>query len=198
MARGINERFGGWFPLVLLAVLAALTFWLDHVVQPPAPRPQAPKDEPDYIVDGLSAMRMDRSGRVKHTLQAQRMTHYPEEDLTVLVSPRFVAYGEGHVPVTITSKHARMSGNGENVYFEDDVRVVRAPEGKLSELTLETSYLHVIPDENIAKTDKPVTIRDATAVVVASGLELHSETRVLELHGRVKGTFESPRVQSEH
>ena len=198
MARGINERFGGWFPLVLLGVLAALTFWLDHVVQPPAPRPQAPKDEPDYIVDGLSAMRMDRSGRVKHTLQAQRMTHYPEEDLTVLVSPRFVAYGEGHVPVTITSKHARMSGNGENVYFEDDVRVVRAPEGKLSELTLETSYLHVIPDENIAKTDKPVTIRDATAVVVASGLELHSETRVLELHGRVKGTFESPRVQSEH
>ena len=198
MARGINERFGGWFPLVLLAVLAALTFWLDHVVQPPAPRPQAPKDEPDYIVDGLSAMRMDRSGRVKHTLQAQRMTHYPEEDLTVLVSPRFVAYGEGHVPVTITSKHARMSGNGENVYFEDDVRVVRAPEGKLSELTLETSYLHVIPDENIAKTDKPVTIRDATAVVVASGLELNSETRVLELQGRVKGTFESPRVQSEH
>ena len=198
MARSINERFGGWFPLVLLAVLAALTFWLDHVVQPPAPRPQAPKDEPDYIVDGLSAMRMDRSGRVKHTLQAQRMTHYPEEDLTVLVSPRFVAYGEGHVPVTITSKHARMSGNGENVYFEDDVRVVRAPEGKLSELTLETSYLHVIPDENIAKTDKPVTIRDATAVVVASGLELNSETRVLELQGRVKGTFESPRVQSEH
>ena len=198
MARGINERFGGWFPLVLLAVLAALTFWLDHVVQPPAPRPQAPKDEPDYIVDGLSAMRMDRSGRVKHTLQAQRMTHYPEEDLTVLVSPRFVAYGEGHVPVTITSKHARMSGNGENVYFEDDVRVVRAPEGKLSELTLETSYLHVIPDENIAKTDKPVTIRDATAVVVASGLELNSETRILELLGRVRGTFEASRVQSEH
>jgi lipopolysaccharide export system protein LptC len=188
----MNERFGGWFPLVLLAVLAGLTFWLDRVVQPPAgPRPLPPRDEPDYIVDGLSAMRMDRSGRVKHTLRAQRMTHFPEEDLTVLVSPRLVTYGEGRVPVTITSKHARMSGNGENVYFEDDVRVVRAPEGKLSELVLETSYLHVIPDANIAKTDKPVTIKDATAVVEASGLELNSETRVLELQGRVRGTFEA-------
>jgi lipopolysaccharide export system protein LptC len=198
LARGINERFGGWFPLVLLAVLAALTFWLDHVVQPPAPRPQAPPDEPDYIVDGLSAIRMDRTGSVKHTLQAQRMTHFPEEDLTLLVSPKFVTYGEGHVPVTITSKHARMSGNGENVYFEDDVQVVRAPQGKLGELVLETSYLHVIPDANIAKTNKPVTIRDSTAVVVASGLEFNSETRVLELQGRVRGTFESRGVQSEH
>jgi lipopolysaccharide export system protein LptC len=197
LARGINERFGGWFPLVLLAVLAALTFWLDHVVQPPVPRPEAPPNEPDYFVEGLSAMRMDRSGHVKHTLEAQRMTHFPQDDLTVLVAPRFVAYGEGHVPVTITSKHARMSGNGEDVYFEDDVRVVRAPEGRLSELVLETSYLHVIPDDNIAKTDKPVTIRDATAVVVASGLELNSETRVLELQGRVRGTFEPSGVQSE-
>jgi len=61
---------------------------------------------------------------------------------------------------------------------------------------LETSYLHVIPDANIAKTDKPVTIKDATAVVEASGLELNSETRVLELQGRVRGTFE-PRGAAE-
>src|SRR3982751_1093213 len=116
----MNERFGGWFPLILLAALAALTFWLDHVVQPPAgPRAEAPRDEPDYIVDGLSAMRMDRQGRLKHTLRAQRMTHYPEDDLTLLVEPRFVAYEEGRAPVTVTSRHARMSGNGENVYFQD-------------------------------------------------------------------------------
>ena len=191
----MNERFGGWFPLILLAALAGLTFWLDHVVQPPGDRrPEAPRDEPDYIVDGLSAMRMDRQGRLKHTLHAQRMTHYPEEDLTLLVDPHFVTYEEGHAPVTITSRRARVSGNGDDVYFEDNVRVVRAPEGKLSELVLETSFLHVIPDANIARTDKPVTIRDATAVVDASGLELNSETRVLELQGRVRGTFDPART----
>ena len=86
-----------------------------------------------------------------------------------------------------------MSGNGDHVYFEDDVRVVRAPYGTRSALTLETNYLHVIPEENIARTDRPVAIRDATGVVNASGLELNSETRVLSLHGRVKGTFASGR-----
>ena len=188
----MSERFGGWFPLVLLAVLAALTFWLDRVVRPPGdPRSARPSGEPDYIVDGLSAVRMDREGRVKYTLRAQKMTHFAEEDMTLLVEPKFVTYAEGSSPVTVTSRQARMSGNGDHVYFEEKVRVVRAPFGARSELVLETEFLHVIPDENVAKTDKAVTIRDSTAVVTASGLELNSETRVLRLQGRVKGTFAS-------
>ena len=190
------ERLGGWFPLLLLAALAGATFWLDRVVQPPAgPRNVPMNSEPDYIVDGLSAMRMDKEGRVKHTLHARKMTHYPEVDVTVLVEPKFVTYAEDRSPVTVTARQARMSGNGENVFFEEQVRVSRAPFGTRSELVLETEYLHVIPDDNIVKTDKPVTIRDATAVVAASGLELNSETRFLKLQGRVKGTYEGRGVR---
>ena len=193
----MGDRLSGWFPLLLLAVLAGVTAWLDHVVQPlSGPRDAAVSGEPDYIVDGLSATRMDGEGRVKHTLRAQKMTHYPENDVTLLVEPKLVTYTEGRAPVTVTARQARVSGNGENVYFEDSVRVVRAPQGNLSELVVETNYLHVIPEANIAKTDRPVTIRERTAVVVATGLELNSETRVLKLKGRVKGTYDARGVQS--
>jgi lipopolysaccharide export system protein LptC len=109
--------------------------------------------------------------------------------MTMLVQPKFVTYGEGRAPVTVTSREAHMSGNGDNVYFERDVRVVRAPAGGQTEMVLETEYLHVIPDDNVAKTDRAVTIRNATAVVSASGLELNSETRVLKLQGRVRGIY---------
>jgi lipopolysaccharide export system protein LptC len=184
------DRTGGWFVPALLVALAALTFWLDRVAQPP---PATTRDlsnlDPDYIVDGLFASRMDVEGRLTHTLRAQKMTHYPDEDLTVLVEPRLVSYTAGEAPVTITSREARMSPNGENVYFERDVRVVRAPTASESELVVLTNFLHVIPDEKIAQTDQPVTIRDANLLVNASGLELNSETRVLKLRGRVKGTL---------
>ena len=184
------ERIGGYFPLVLLAFLAALSFWLDRVMQPPGTAGTGKlRHDPDYIVDGLSATRMDEQGRIKHTLRAQKMTHFPDDDLTVLVQPRLTTYSEGNAPVTVTSRDAHMSGNGENVYFENDVRVVRAADRSQSELTLETPYLHVIPDENRAETDKPVTIRNANAVVNASGLELNSDTRVLNLRGRVKAVY---------
>ena len=187
----MTDRFGAWFPLVLLALLAALTFWLDRVTQP---RDHAQtgrvKHDPDYIVDGLSARRMDHLGRLKHTLLARKMTHYPDDDVTLLLEPKFVTYADNRAPVTVTSRQARVSGNGEHVYFEDTVRVVRASHGNESELVVETNYLHVIPDENLARTDRPVTIRNAAIVIAASGLELNSETRVLQLQGRVRGTFE--------
>ena len=184
------DRLGAWFPLLLLAMLAGLTFWLDRVVQPQTIARERPlRHDPDYIVQGLAAVRLDAKGAVKHTLDAQKMTHFPDDDTTHLVAPKFVTYTETRAPVTVTSREATMSANGENVYFHDDVRVVRAAHAGESELVLETSYLHVIPDDNIVKTDKPVTIRNAGAVVTASGLELNSETRMLQLQGRVKGIY---------
>ena len=195
----MTDRLGAWFPLALLAALAALTFWLERVTQP-RDRSQAGivRHDPDYIVDGLSARRMDHVGRVKHTLLARKMTHYPDDDVTLLVEPKFVTYAEGRAPVSVTSRQARVSGNGEHVYFEDNVRVVRAPQGNESELTVETNYLHVIPDQNLASTDRPVTIRNAAIVIAASGLELNIETRVLNLQGRVRGTFVRPLPANAH
>jgi lipopolysaccharide export system protein LptC len=191
----MSDRFAGWFPLVLLTFLAALTFWLDRIVQPSTgAQTDIVRHDPDYIVDGLDALRMDSQGRVKHTLRARRMTHYPDDDLTLLLDPKLVTFSEGQPPVTVTSQHARVSGNGEDVYFEEQVRVVRAADAQQSELVLNTNYLHVIPDDNIVKTNQAVTIHNDGAVVTASGLELNSETRILQLQGRVRSTFESAKA----
>ena len=193
----MNDRLGGLFPLTLLALLAGLTFWLERAAQPRgAPPAGVIRHEPDYIVQGLSAVRMDPQGQVQHTLRATRMTHYPDDDVTLLEEPKFVTYDQGRAPITVTSREASVSGNGENVYFQKDVRVVRAPVANQGELVLETEYLHVIPDNKIAKTDRPVTIRNAAALVTASGLELNSETRILKLQGRVRGTYERNGVRA--
>lgn len=195
----MNERYTGWLALVLLGLLAALTFWLERIAQPSAgPQSRTLRHDPDYIVDGLFATRLDQQGRVKHTLRASKMTHFPDDDLTLLVEPRLVTYSEGRAPITVTSREASMSGNGENVYFERQVRVVRAPFGNQGELVLETQYLHAMPDDNIVKTDRPVTIYNASTIINASGLELNSETRFLELHGRVSGTFEPSATEQKN
>ncbi len=190
----MNERLTAWFPLLLLAILAALTFWLDRAVQPPAgKRDGAARHEPDYIVDKVSAMRTTADGGIKHTLFAEKMIHYPDDDTTYLQSPKFMSYASGKAPITITSREALMSKNGENVYFQDEVRVTRAAYDDKSQLAMQTSYLHVIPDDNIAKTDRPVVITDANTVVNAIGLELNGETRILQLKSRVRGIYAKPK-----
>lgn len=190
----MSDRLTAWFPLLLLAALAALTFWLDRLVQPPpSVRPATARHDPDYIVESLSAMRMAPDGSIKHTLAARRMLHYPDDDSTHLETPRFVTYATRRAPVTITAKQALLSSEGEDIYFQDDVRVTRAPFADKSELVVRTSYLHVIPDASIARTDRAVTITDANTTVHAVGLELNSETRILKLLSSVRGTYHEAR-----
>jgi lipopolysaccharide export system protein LptC len=189
------ERLAAAFPFALLAALAALTFWLDRVVQPPQRGPDAAsRHDPDYIVDNLSAVRTNDTGNAVYTLSASRMVHYPDDDTTFLTRPRFVSHRS--TPMTITAREALVSSNGENVYFRDDVKVTRAANREQSEMVMRTTYLHVIPDDSIARTDRPVTITDAATVVDAIGLELNSETRVLKLLSRVRGTYDPKKAAS--
>jgi lipopolysaccharide export system protein LptC len=187
----VLERLTTWFPFALLVGLAALTFWLDRVVQPAQRATQASsRHDPDYIVDKLKAARTNEKGVVIYTLAAERMMHYPDDDTTVLTLPRFVSLRSKQAPVTITAREGLLSSNGENVYFKDDVTVTRAAHADRSEMVMRTTYLHVIPDDNIAKTDRPVTITDAATVVHAVGLEMNSDTRVLKLNSNVRGTYD--------
>ena len=189
----IGERVSALFPLLLLAALAGLTFWLDQVVQlPEVPHDAVKRHDPDYFVYGLSALKMDAEGKVTYTLFAQKMVHYPDDDSTVLTNPRWVSLGADKVPVTITADQALVSSHGNNVYFEHNVRVVRDAHAGQSRLVLQTNYLQVIPDEDIATTDRPVVITDAHTVVNAVGLELNSKTCVLKLLSNVKGTYYDP------
>ena len=185
-----SNRLTTAVPLLLVGMLAALTFWLDHVAQPPERGAGPARDEPDYIVNGLSAISMSEAGTASYTLSAEKMVHFPEGDTTLLTAPKFVNYGKTKAPVTITASEAVVSANGQHVYFQDNVRVTRAAHGPNSELVVRTSFLHVIPDANLAKTDRTVTISDAATTVTADGLELNNETRVIKLLSKVRGSYD--------
>lgn len=185
-------RFSQLFPLLLLTVLASLTFWLDQAVQQDERAPETERHDPDFIIENIVAHRMDASGDVKHTLHAERMTHYPDDDTTHLVMPRLISNASARAPFSITSRTAKVSSDGEQVYFETDVRAVRAAYANQSEMVMVTSYLHVTPDDHIARTDRPVTITDAHTVAHAIGLELNSETRIVKFLSQFRGTYHDP------
>ncbi len=185
-------RLSQFFPLLLLAALASMTFWLNQAVQEGERPPEALRHDPDYIIRNIVAHRMDAKGNVKHTLYANRMTHFPDDDTTHLEAPRFVSNASERAPMSITSRTAKVSSGGEHIYFETDVRTVRAAYADRSEMVMETSFLHVIPDLNIARTDRPVTVTDAHTVAHAIGLELNSETRIVTFLSRFRGTYHDP------
>ena len=189
----MRDRFTLWFPAVLLVLLAMLSFWLDRTVQPQQPKNDgSSRHDPDYTVENFTATRMGMDGLPHHTLTAAKMVHYPDDDSTHLDQPHFTRFERGMAPMHVQSTKGLLSKEGEHAHFSGNVVVKREAFDGKSTLMLTTSYLHVIPDKDLALTDKPVNIRDAHTNIDAVGLELNNKTHVMKLFSRVKGRYENP------
>jgi lipopolysaccharide export system protein LptC len=189
----MRDRWIAWVPLLLLAALAGLTYWLDQKVQPQRGREGGNGGEPDFVVDEFTATRMSVEGRPNYEVRAKRMVHFPEENSARLDEPRLTHFAPKGGPVSIRANVGTLDKNGENAYFTGDVQVRRAAFEDNPEMVMYTEYLHVIPELEIARTDRPVRMVSGDSRLEAVGLELNNKTRTLTLLSKVKGTYATPR-----
>jgi lipopolysaccharide export system protein LptC len=190
----VNDRLITWSPLILLALLATMSFWLDRKVQPPAHRADgSTRHDPDFIVEGFSAVKMNPDGTRRYALSAKRMVHFPDDNSTQLELPRLVYFDYKRAPVTIRSETAEAVQGGDDVFFRGDVQIIRSAFASNAELGVFTSFLEVIPDKDLAKTDKPVRMVEGSSTASSVGLEFNNVTRELKLLSEVKATYAIPK-----
>ncbi len=188
-------------PLALLVMLAAATFWLNKVVQPPTTvEDNGSRRNPDYILEGLSITRTDHDGIARYTLFAKKMLHYPNNDSTPPVLGISQEQSAASIPATvqpqanpeklpmqIKADKVELYGSNDDIYLSGNVTLLRgASNGSSKKTTIVTSFLHVIPDDDIAKTDKPVTITEGNTTINAVGMELNNHTRITRLLSQVR------------
>lgn len=176
------------FPLLLTGLLAGMSYWLELASRTPGGGNDGKsRHDPDYIVRNFEVRRFDPQGNLQHTVVADLMRHYPDDDSTVVLSPRITYHR--NPPTIVTAREALISSKGEHVRLIDDVRVARSGTGGKPATELTTSRLDAWPDEEIAKTDVPVTIAQGQTNVQGSALSVDNKTSVYILEGPVKGVF---------
>jgi lipopolysaccharide export system protein LptC len=186
-------RPSSWLPLGLLAILVALTTWLDQLVQPEGRRDDAGKrHDPDLIVENFSARKFGKDGRTLYTLAARRMVHYPDDNSALLETIGFEAYEPRQPRVTIASDRGRLLEGGDKVWLEGNVVLVREADEKYEASRLTTDRLLVLPDTGVASTSSPVLLENPAGRVEAAGLELNNQARTLRLD-RVRATYKPRR-----
>ena len=88
------------FPIILLALLAGLTFWLQKVIgQDELVNDGKLRHDPDAIAENFMVRRFDDSGQVKYRLIAPYLVHYPDDDSSELTSPKLISYRPDAAPV---------------------------------------------------------------------------------------------------
>jgi lipopolysaccharide export system protein LptC len=187
-----------WFLVLLLAMLAALTMWADIAVQPPGPKSDgSSRHDPDYKLSNFHTLKTDPNGNPRYMLAAAEMVHYPDDDSTHLVRPRFTQYSETKPFTQIEGQRGLVTSDGEQVYLMDKVKVVRGATKQKGEMTVLTDFLHITPDSEFARTDRPVTILQAPRTVVhAIGMEYDKKNGILKLSKRVRAHYERPVVKT--
>jgi lipopolysaccharide export system protein LptC len=143
------------------------------------------------VVENFTAMRMHLDGTPRYAVAARKMLHYPHDSSTVLEFPELTHYSTEEGPVTIKANQGLLSANGEDAYFTGDVRVRRAAHGDQQEMSLYTSFLHVIPEQDLAKTDRQVTMTSGNSTAKSVGLELNNKARTVKLLSQVSVTYQT-------
>ncbi len=180
-------------PLLILILLVGLTMWLERATRVDD-RPSSGKSrhDPDVIVDNFTVRRFDPSGQVQHTLTAQQLRHYPDDDTTELDQPLLLYRGK-QSPTRISAERALLTKDGKEAILRDNVRVLREASPGNPEMTLETSVLNVYPDDEIARTDQPVKLTQGKSVAHGVGMVADRVKQTYILESRVKATLERTR-----
>ena len=182
------------FPLVLAVLLALLTFWINQTVENQGPKIDgSSRHDPDYTMQNFVTTQTDALGKLRYVLAASEMLHYPDDDSTVLQRPRFTQYTANKPYTQIEGLRGYVSSNGNEIELVDQVKVTRQAFAGKGEMQVLTERLLILPDQNIAKTDANVTIKQAPKTVIrAKGMIFDKKTQTVRLLSRVKGHYERP------
>jgi lipopolysaccharide export system protein LptC len=177
------------FPLIVVALLAALTFWLQRAVNPDDPARRALKrHDPDFVIDNFTVRRFDENGNLKQSMLAETLTHYPDNETTTVINPNLTYYPGGE-STQLFAKTAFLSDDNKRVDLSGDVRLIKPPTALRPLTTLRTESLTVFPDTDIAEGSSRATITRGRSVVSGDTVHYNGRENIGVLGGRVKGIF---------
>lgn len=176
--------------LMILGVFCALgSFWLVQVMQRSDDDARVNVgNDPDYIIDNFSFVRMSDAGKPRYVISGERLTHRPADNTSEIDRPVVHSLTPDKPPMTTTANHALVSQDQDQIDMTGNVEIQRPASGKNQALHIRTEALTILTDEEIAKTDKPVTMVLGGATIDAVGATVNNATQQARL-GRGQATF---------
>jgi lipopolysaccharide export system protein LptC len=197
MKQRVYDRMAAGVSLVLLATLAAGTWYLAEIASRHAAGNAAPKisHEPDYFVERFALTRLNARGDPVFKMSAERLDHFPDDDSTTFVHPLLVSLDPGNPLVTLRADRGMSTTQGLETHLYDNVLLTRAATGGATanpELRIESDYMLLLSEEDVARSDRPVRITYGDSVLTGVGMEFNNGSRRLEVKSQVRGRWVAP------
>jgi lipopolysaccharide export system protein LptC len=147
-------------------------------------------NEPDYIIENFSFVRMSKEGKASYIIAGDKLTHRPVDDSSEIDKPRVRSLSGENPPMEILAKRARVDDANSRVTLNGSVVIDRAAGKDVQSLHLATEKLVLFPDEDRMETDQPVKLKLGESTATANSMRANNATRQLHLEGN--GTLVLP------
>ena len=191
----VLDVVSAYLPLLMMAVLALGTWWLVRNA-PSVEQPReavAPRHEPDYEMTNFIVQRFAKDGTLQTQIEGDRLRHFPDTDTLEIEHARLRAVGSDGVVTLASANRALANGDGSEVQLLGDARVVRPAHDNEEQIEFSGEFLHAFRNVERVRSHLPVVVTQGESVVHAEGMEYDNLARVVELRGRSRATFVSPR-----
>lgn len=151
-----------------------------------------PPHSPDYFSTGYTKWEMDKTGKPKNKLTADKMTHYSDDGTTHLDNPLMFFHNEKTPPWIVKSETGVMSADGKDLLLNGKASVERAAAPGVRGLTINTSNIKVNPETRYAETREWAELISPPNRTTGIGMKLVFAQPVhLQLLANVKGKYET-------
>lgn len=187
----MRDRLTAIIAIMLLALLAAATYWYSQTSRLNNLANPVSREGPDIVVDGATLTQFDAQGRATNKMIGARITHFPSDDRIEVERPRMISLREDQPQLDAQARHGRVEDSGARAIFTGEVTLIRAP-GKDGDpgMRLTTEHLVAFPDTERFSTDAPVTIERGGSTIHAVGMDYDNIKRTVKFRSRVQGTIE--------
>lgn len=189
MATYVNKRTAHrWrtLALMLTAVFFAFgSFWLLQAIDSGDPgRAGNNLNEPDYIVENFSFVRMTESGVPRYVMSGARLAHHPDNDVSVITRPIVESMAPERPRMTMHADRGQVYHGENRVELMGNVDIKRPATPTSEAMHARTEALTVLADDEIVKTTRPVQMTLGAASVNAVGMVAENPSRKMHLGGR--------------
>ncbi|WDI92582.1 LPS export ABC transporter periplasmic protein LptC [Xanthomonas campestris] len=145
----------------------------------------------DYVLRDFELIALDKeSGKESTTLRAPEMHRNRADQTSEITTPVFLLPDNANNPWTLRSKTGWISPKGDEMRLRGDVAGDSPTTGNTPPTTFRTESLDVFPQQNLAKTAAPVTMRRPGIMQSGVGFEADLKTRQYKLLSQVKTRYE--------
>ncbi len=189
-ASRLASALGTWVPTaVLVGLAAASTLWLADLGNPRGETKHFAGHVPDLTMEEFEVTTMGEDGSPLRRLSAAYMAHFTDTDTKELTHPHLIVYREEAEPWHVASERGWVSADNDVLMLLGKVNIWRnSPDGK-REIHIETEDLRVLPREEYAETELPVSISTPESLSRGTGMRAYLGESRVQLLSQVKTTI---------